>query len=157
MTDQLQQFISCILTNISIWRDYSLFIDITENRFVKSNTLIDFYVTTICQVVYTHLDCWFLMTFCAVVIWGYMLGNLQYCQDTLSWHPPNISDCSAGEWREAHKAKQCFLPWFNHIGCMHKRDLTAISYHCCIYAYAAIVQYISAIRLQTLLWTRKHC
>ena len=43
------------------------------------------------------------MTFCAVVIWSDLLGDLQYSQDTLSWHPPNISDCSAGEdtlsWR----------------------------------------------------------
>ena len=60
---------------------------------------------------------------CAVVIWSDMLGDLQYCQDTLSWHPPNISDCSAGEWREAPKAKQCCLLWFNvcyHIECVHK-------------------------------------
>ena len=40
-----------------------------------------------------------------VVIWSDMLGDLQHCQDTLSWHPPNISDCSAEEWREAPKAR----------------------------------------------------
>ena len=45
----------------------------------------------------------------AVVIWGDVLGDLQYRQDALSWHSPNISDYSAGEWREASKAKQCFL------------------------------------------------
>ena len=48
-------------------------------------------------------------SFYAVVIWSDLLGDLQYCQDTLSWHPPNISDCSAGEWREAPKAIQCCL------------------------------------------------
>ena len=48
---------------------------------------------------------WFQMTFCAVVIWRDLLRDLQHCQDTLSWHPPNNFECSAGEWREAHKDK----------------------------------------------------
>ena len=52
-------------------------------------------------------------SFYAVVVWSDLLGDLQYSQDTLSWHPPNISDCSAGEWREAPKTKQCCLLWFN--------------------------------------------
>ena len=60
-------------------------------------------------------------SFYAVVIWSDLLGDLQYCQDTLSWHPPNISDCSAGEWREAPKANQCCLLWCNVCyGYMHR-------------------------------------
>ena len=79
------------------------------------------YITNVMMLI-NHLSCWFNWIY-AVVIWGDLLGNLQYCQDTLSWHPPNISDSSAGERREAPKAKQCCLLWFNvcyHIGCMHK-------------------------------------
>ena len=73
-----------------------------------SNKAMSFYNTTKhLSKLYTLLGfCWLQLTFSyAVVIWSYMLGDLQYCHDTLPWHPPNISDSSAEEWREAPKAK----------------------------------------------------
>jgi len=44
-----------------------------------------------------------------VVIWSDLLGDLQCWQDTLSWHPPDISDQSAGRWRETSKTTKYFL------------------------------------------------